>query len=53
MFIEVKQPSQITAADKTTAQQLTIEIGAMRINAGSGYPVDKLAALLRGVTQPC
>ena len=34
-----------------TADTLHVEIGGVRIIAGVGYPPDKLAALLRGLSQ--
>ena len=54
-FAEVKliESSTQPTISGTPPDQLHIEIGEMRITAGSAYPPEKLAALLRKLTQLC
>jgi len=39
--------------EAATPSQLCIEVAGARITADSGYPAEKLAALLRELTRPC
>lgn len=55
-FTEVKlieSPTFPALPDAGHPNQLHIEIGEIRITAGSTYPAAKLAALLRELRRPC
>ena len=54
-FTEVKLADQPTLPPPaaTTHNQVSIEASGIRITAGSEYPLDKLASLLREVVRPC
>jgi len=59
-FVEIEvaeppaQPALPAPEEKATPLgQLSVEAGGVRITADSGYPPEKLAALLRELTRPC
>lgn len=55
-FTEVRlseTPAQSAMLEAAGAGQLHIEISGVQIIADSGYPVEKLAELLRALSQPC
>ena len=54
-FTEVKLALTGACTPAATADQgqVSVEAAGLRIVAGSGYPVDKLAYLMREVMQPC
>lgn len=39
--------------DAASTEQLTVEVGGLRITAGSAYPAEQLARLLLGLTGKC
>jgi transposase-like protein len=48
------RPTALTAPAQTTqSDQLTVEVSGIRIIAGSGYPPEKLAQLLRELMGSC
>jgi hypothetical protein len=52
-FTEVKLMELTAPPSAETSPGLRIEIFGAQITADSTYPVDKIAALLRALTQPC
>ena len=54
-FAEVRLSAQAAyqPAAAIDQNQVCVEASGMRVTAGSGYPADSLAYLLRAVTQPC
>ena len=54
-FTEVKLASTSTYPSAAVAEQnrVSVEAAGLRIVAGGGYPIDKLAYLLREVMQRC
>jgi len=54
-FVELKLPTQrlLPQAAAVHHSQVCVEVSGVRITAAGEYPVDKLAMLLRVVTQPC
>ena len=55
VFAEVKLPeSPALSSNETHYQnQICIEAAGVRLTAGDGYPIEKLAGLLREVMRPC
>ena len=55
VFAEVRLPEKPAslAAGGDLLNGVCIEAVGIRITAGGDYPAEKLAALLRSVTQPC
>jgi len=56
VFAEVKLPDQqprLPVARCENQHQICVETAGLRITAGGEYPIDKLAALLKAVVQPC
>ena len=56
MFAEVKLATQATSFPPVAANQqnnVCVEVSGVRITADSGYPVDKLAYLMRAVMRSC
>ena len=52
-FTEVKIQSAFPAEADILQSHICIEVVGARITADSGYPAEKLAALLRGVARGC
>jgi len=52
-FAELRVTEPEKASEEFLAGTLQIEVGGMRINADSAYPLEQLAALLRALSQPC
>jgi len=55
-FVEVRTtnpPSRHVLPEGSPAAQIQIEISGMRITAGTGYPPETLASLLRGLAPLC
>lgn len=54
-FAEVKlrEPPSLPPSAVSWQSQICVEIGRMRVTAGSEYPVNKLAELLREVIRSC
>lgn len=46
-------PVAIEKAEATSCEQLTVEAQGLRITAGSAYPVEQLAQLLRELMKGC
>jgi len=52
-FTEVKLPEPATQPEIACPSQLSVEVYGIQITTDSTYPVNKLAALLRELVQPC
>jgi len=54
IFTELKLPPKLeTPSAFDSNKQICVEAGGMRVTAGSEYPVEKLADLLKAVMRPC
>jgi len=52
-FTEVKVAKPVALPISTSMGQVSVETGSYKVTADSGYPADKLAALLRELARSC